>query len=51
MKEDMFRVLDVAVEALKEGWRDSRFTMDELWKYAELCRVARVIRPYIEAIA
>jgi len=43
--------LDVAVEALKEGWRDSRFTMDELWKYAELCRVARVIRPYIEAIA
>jgi len=42
--------LDVAVEALKEGWRDSRFTMDELWKYAELCRVAKVIRPYVEAI-
>jgi predicted transcriptional regulator of viral defense system len=42
--------LDVAVEALKEGWKDGRFTMDELWKYAELCRVARVIRPYVEAI-
>ena len=42
--------LDVAVEALKEGWRDGRFTMDDLWKYAKLCRVAKVIRPYIEAI-
>ncbi len=42
--------LDVAMEALKEGWSDGRFTMDDLWKYAELCRVARVIRPYVEAI-
>ena len=43
--------LDVAIEALKEGWKDGRFTMDELWKYAELCRVAKVMRPYVEAIA
>lgn len=42
--------LDVAVDALKEGWQDSRFTMDALLRYAEMCRVARVIRPYIEAI-
>lgn len=41
--------LDVALEALREGWRERRFTMDELWSYAHLCRVANVMRPYIEA--
>ncbi|MBM3323647.1 transcriptional regulator [candidate division WOR-3 bacterium] len=40
--------LDVAMEALREGWRGRRFTMDELWRYAEVCRVARVMRPYVE---
>ncbi len=42
--------LDVAVEALREGLKDRRFTVDELWQYAELCRVANVMRPYIEAV-
>jgi len=42
--------LDVALEALHEGWRERRLTMDELWKYARLCRVANVMRPYIEAV-
>lgn len=42
--------LDVAIEALKDGLRNRRFTVDELWQFAELCRVARVIRPYIEAV-
>lgn len=42
--------LDVALEALHEGWRERRFTMDELWEYARLCRVANVMRPYIEAV-
>lgn len=41
--------LDVALEALREGWRERRFTSDELWRYARLCRVANVMRPYIEA--
>jgi len=40
--------LDVAMEALREGWRKRRFTMDELWHQAEVCRVTRVIRPYLE---
>jgi len=40
--------LDVAMEALREGWRERRFTMDELWHQAEVCRVARVMRPYLE---
>ena len=42
--------LDVALEALREGWRERRFTMDELWHHATLQRVANVMRPYIEAI-
>jgi predicted transcriptional regulator of viral defense system len=40
--------LDVAMEALRDGWRQRRFKMDDLWHQAEVCRVARVIRPYIE---
>ena len=42
--------LDVALEALREGWRERRFTADELMHYARVCRVANVIRPYAEAI-
>jgi predicted transcriptional regulator of viral defense system len=41
--------LDVALEALREGWRERRFTMPELEQFARLCRVANVMRPYIEA--
>jgi len=43
--------LDVAVEALRECWRSRRCTMDELWKYAKICRVQNVMRPYLESIA
>ena len=43
--------LDVALEALREGWRARRFTMDELDGYARICRVQRVMRPYLEALA
>jgi predicted transcriptional regulator of viral defense system len=42
--------LDVALEALREGWREKLFTMDELWKFAKICRVSNVIRPYIEGM-
>jgi len=42
--------LDVAIEALRDGWRHRRFTMDELWKYAKVDRVSNVIRPYLEAL-
>lgn len=43
--------LDVALEALREGWRGRRFTVDELWGYARICRVERVMRPYLESLA
>ena len=42
--------LDVAVEALRDCWRSRRCTMDELWKYAKVCRVQNVMRPYLESI-
>jgi len=42
--------LDVALEALRETWRDKKVTMDELWKAAKVCRVSNVMRPYLEAL-
>lgn len=42
--------LDVALEALNEAWSQRRVSMDELWRYAQICRVANVMRPYMEAL-
>jgi len=42
--------LDVALEALREAWRGRRCTSRELWKYAGICRVANVMRPYLESL-
>ena len=42
--------LEVALEALREGWRERRFTGDELDRYAEICRVSNVMRPYVESL-
>ena len=41
---------DVAMEALREAWREKRCTMDQLWRAAEVCRVANVMRPYLEML-
>jgi predicted transcriptional regulator of viral defense system len=41
---------DVAIEALREGWREQKFGADELLHYAKVNRVDRVMRPYIEAL-
>ena len=42
--------LDVAIEALREGLRDRRFTTDELYRAALVCRIWNVMRPYAEAM-
>ena len=42
--------MDVALEALKEGWRSRRLNLDELHQIAKQLRVHRVMRPYLEAI-
>lgn len=41
--------LDVALEALRECRRHRKCTNDQLWQYAKVCRVARVMKPYLEA--
>lgn len=43
--------LDVALEALRECRRERRCTMDDLWRYAKVCRVANIMRPYLEALS
>lgn len=42
--------LDVAIEALREAWRERKFKMEALDRAARACRVARVMRPYVEAV-
>jgi predicted transcriptional regulator of viral defense system len=42
---------DVALEALRECLRQKKATVDELWRAAKVCRVANVMRPYMESLA
>jgi predicted transcriptional regulator of viral defense system len=42
--------LDVAIEALRDGWQRKKFTMDGLVAAAKVCRVSRVIQPYLEML-
>jgi predicted transcriptional regulator of viral defense system len=42
--------LDVALEALRDCWKQRRATMDELEQAAGVCRVAKVMRPYLESV-
>jgi predicted transcriptional regulator of viral defense system len=42
--------LDIALEALRETFRKKKASMDELWKAAKVCRVANVMRPYLESL-
>lgn len=42
--------LDVALEALREAVRSRKCSVDDLWRYAKVCRVTNVMRPYLEAI-
>jgi len=42
--------IDIAIEALREGWRYKKFTMKQLDEAAQICRVSRIIRPYLEML-
>ncbi|MGE3163739.1 MAG: type IV toxin-antitoxin system AbiEi family antitoxin domain-containing protein [Planctomycetota bacterium] len=42
--------IEVALEALREGWKARAFTMDQIERYAAICRVERVMKPYLEAL-
>lgn len=43
--------LDVALEALREVVHARRTTVDAIWAAAKVCRVASVMRPYLESLA
>ncbi|WP_457336343.1 type IV toxin-antitoxin system AbiEi family antitoxin domain-containing protein [Rhizobacter sp. P5_C2] len=43
--------IDVALEALRDGWSQRKLTMDAIWHYANIDRVANVMRPYLESVA
>jgi len=42
--------LDVALEALRDCYRERKASLDEIWQAAKVCRVANVIRPYMESL-
>ena len=42
--------LDIAVEALKRYRQRQRIRLDELLRCARICRVEKVMRPYLEAL-
>ncbi len=52
---DLFRYrnkvgLDVAIEALKEGWRERKFTVSEINSIAKSCNAAKTLSPYLESV-
>lgn len=42
--------LDVALEALKDARAQRKATVEDLWRCAKICRVANVMRPYLEPL-
>ena len=39
-----------AVDALREAWKKRKVTGDDLYRYARVCRVLNVMRPYLEGM-
>jgi predicted transcriptional regulator of viral defense system len=42
--------LDVAVETLREAIRNKKVSISEIYEAAKVCKVAKVIQPYLESI-
>lgn len=42
--------IDVAIEALRDAWQRRLVTVDEVDRYARVCRVNRVMSPYLETL-
>jgi len=42
--------LDVALEALKEAWMARKLDLNLLANYAQICRIQRVLQPYLEML-
>jgi hypothetical protein len=43
--------LDVAIEALRDGIRRRKATRADIMRYAKICRVQNVMRPYLETLS
>jgi len=43
--------LDVAIEALREVRRKRLCSMEDLMRFAHICRVANIMKPYLESVA
>ena len=42
--------LDVALEALKDAWRQRKLDIEQVTHFAKINRVEKVMRPYLEAV-
>ena len=42
--------IDVAREALVDCLNQRKATRDEIWRYAKLCHMANIMRPYLEMV-
>jgi len=42
--------ISVAIEALRDAWRNKSASADQLWHFAKVCRVANVMRPYMDTV-
>lgn len=42
--------LDVAIEALRDGVKSKKATIDEIWYFAKINRVANIIMPYLSSL-
>lgn len=43
--------VDVGIEALREAWAQKRVTMRELYHFGKICRVEKIMRPYLESLS
>ena len=43
--------IDLAIEALRDALRHRKATLNEIHRFAKVCRVERVMRPYLESVA
>jgi predicted transcriptional regulator of viral defense system len=41
--------VDVAIEALRDALRTRQATVDEIHRFAKVCRVAKIMQPYLES--
>ncbi len=39
-----------AVEALKDSWKKKPVTTEDLYRFARVCRVLKMMRPYLERV-